>query len=217
MKSYNVELVGAMPLLMHWDNIEGQDELQTWRTRPENKKLSVAGDDRSPAHTWKYSLYNDGEFVTMPFDNLRSCLMAAGKKVPKAKGKGTFKAEAVAGIVINTFHLPFYCNGNLIRWADVEAIEGDFRGHCEAVKKLGFRLFVKRAAVGQSKHVRVRPMFDKWSCRFDATVVDEQITETVLNDLFGIGGRYVGLGDWRPGSPKSPGPFGQFTTKIAGL
>ena len=54
-KMYKVafELVGEMPLLMHWDNIEGGDTLKEWRQDPKNKNQSVPGDDRSPSWTWQ--------------------------------------------------------------------------------------------------------------------------------------------------------------------
>ncbi len=213
MKTYQIELAGLTPLLMHWDNLDGQGLLAEWMAIPENKKNSKAGDDRTPAWTWKTYVYNDGQNVVMPSDNLRKCMLKAGAKVPTGKGKGTFKAEAVAGVVISDLYLPFFVNGRPMPIDRIDAIDGTFKQHCEAVKKLGFELFVKRAAIQRAKHVRVRPMFRSWSCRFGVTVVDEQITENILRRIFKVAGRYMGLGDWRPGCP-TPGPFGQFEARI---
>ena len=46
------------------------------------------------------------------------------------------------------------------------------------------------------------------------TVIDEQVTEKILGELWRIGGFYIGLCDWRPGSPKSPGPFGRYNATL---
>lgn len=214
MERYEIELVGLTPLLMHWDSIEGQDMIQEWLAEPDNKKRSKAGDDRTPPWTWKTYVYHDGKHVVLPSDNIRKCMLKAGAKVPTGKRQGTFKSEAVAGVVISDFHLPFFVNGKQIAWPSIDAIDGEFKEHVAAAQKLGFDLFVKRAAVNQTKHVRVRPMFRNWSCRFGVTVVDDQITETVLRRILDVAGRYMGLGDWRPGA-KTPGPWGQFEAKIA--
>lgn len=215
MKQYQIDLTGVRPLLMHHDNIDFQEELKHWRSRPENAKSSVKGDDRSPAFSWHGCVYHDGEVLSIPSDNMRSCIMESGKKVPKTTGRGSFKVDAVSSIIIDDLFIPLLCNGRTIKWNDIESIDGDFKDHLAAVKKLGFSLLVKRAKIGSAKHVRVRPQFDKWSLSFTVTVVDDNlITEQVLSDLFTVGGRYVGLGDWRPGSPKSPGPYGQFSHQI---
>ena len=49
---YSVTLVGETPLLMHQDNLAWEDAMMQWRKDPANKKVSVAGDDRSPAFRW---------------------------------------------------------------------------------------------------------------------------------------------------------------------
>jgi hypothetical protein len=217
MRSYNVTLRGLRPLIMHWDNIEWADNISTFRTRPENKASGVAGDDRSPPFTWIGCVYNDGERVCIPYDNIRACLMAAGKKVPK-KGRGSFKSEAVSAIDIDTLFVPLFIDGREIQWSKIEALTEPtipFSEHVAKVKELGFSLMVKRASVGQSKHVRVRPVFDKWAISFGVTITNDVVSDTVLNDLFYIAGHMVGLGDWRPGAPKSPGPYGKFEAEIS--
>jgi hypothetical protein len=75
-------------------------------------------------------------------------------------------------------------------------------------------LFVKRARIGNAKHVRVRPRFDSWSVSGTLTVLDDSITTDVLERILTHAGAYAGVGDWRPSSPKSPGPFGRFTSTV---
>src|SRR5882672_3789771 len=93
-------------------------------------------------------------------------------------------------------------------------IEGPrFPDQVEGAKALGFSLFVKRARVGNNKHIRVRPRFDDWSTRGELMIIDDQITNDVVASILDISGRLKGLGDWRP-SAKTPGPFGTFKAKI---
>ena len=78
---------------------------------------------------------------------------------------------------------------------------------------MGFSLFVKRARIGQSKHIRVRPRFDNWAAQGELLVTDEQITENILRDILEMAGKYKGLGDWRPSS-KTPGFYGTFNAEV---
>jgi len=219
MSRYQFELSGQAALLLHADDVEWADTLTAWRLDPANakKKGESSGDDRRPAFTWIGYLYHDGTHVAMPGTNLTSCLRKAGARVPRGRQQ-TFKELAVSGIFIEQEFMEFYSNGKQVPIKSIHSLleESDFRQHVATVEKLGFRLFVKRAAVGSAKHVRVRPRFDSWSIRGTLEVTSDQISAETLGMIFDQAGR-VGLGDWRPGSPKSPGPFGLFSSKIKKL
>ena len=88
-----------------------------------------------------------------------------------------------------------------------------FKEQFDAVEKMGFALKVKRATVGTSKHVRVRAMFKTWTVSGIIQVSEPAITKEILQNMFRIAGRYVGLMDWRPGS-KTPGPYGTFEAAL---
>jgi hypothetical protein len=210
----NFELTGEMPLLMHWDNIEGGDLLKEWRQDPKNKNQSVPGDDRSPAWTWHTYLYTDGEFVTIPQDNLMSALMAGGAQVILKRQK-TYKELSQSGILIASEHLHLeYGEGKQLTMAQVAAIkELSFSKQAEACQELGFRLFCKRAKIGNSKHVRVRPRFEQWRVTGQLQVISDDLQFDKLELIFNYAGR-AGLCDWRPSSPKRPGPYGMFTAKL---
>ncbi len=220
MRKYEVTINGSTPLLMHADNIEWADRMDEWRNAPNNKTASKAGDDRSPAWRWIGSLYHDDKVVSMPSDNLMRCLLEGGAMVPVPGGRSgkTFKAQTQSGMVVNEAYWPVAVRGKTIAMADVRKLmdEKQFAEHKQRVESLGFGLFVKRAAIGQSKHVRVRPRFDEWSIRGSISVWDEQITESVLSDVLRCAGQYKGLGDWRPGG-KTPGSFGMFEAEIREL
>ncbi len=212
MKRFQFTLTGFMPLLMHADNIEGSDELQEWRRKPENKGLSVAGDDRSPAWTWHTYCYHDGKHISMPSESVMVALRQAGAQLILKKQK-TFKELTQSGLLISSEACEFRVNGQQIKWSDILATRDmTFSEQAAACKKLGFELFVKRAKVGTSKHVRVRPRFENWTVTGEIMVLKPEITPEILQQLFELAGR-AGLCDWRPAG-KTPGPYGQANAKI---
>ena len=214
---YAVRIEGKSPMLQHSDNLSWAEQITKWRKDPANKKFSTKGDDRSPAFSWLGSLYFDKGLVVCPSDNLMTCIREGGARCPKPVGRGTWKQDSQSGIMVNEIGWPIVLgNGQTIKQADVETLMGekDFSAHEAKVKELGFELFVKRARIGQSKHVRVRPRFDQWSCEGTLTVLNEAITTEILEDILVNGGCYAGLCDWRPSSPCAPGQFGVFIPTI---
>lgn len=203
---------------MHWDNIDWADQISLKRTeiKEKDKANFAAGDDRCPPDTWKGCVYNDGEFVALPTDNIRSCFMKAGAKVT-LKDRQTFKKAVPSGVIFSDLFVDFLVNGKKIPLTSVEGVKGTFQQQAEAVKALGFSLLVKRAKIGSAKHVRVRPIFKNWSAAGTFNVTDQRITETALKAIVNAAGLYIGIGDWRPDSPQSPGPHGCFTVELEKL
>lgn len=220
-REYEVTLTGLEPLLMHHDNLAWASILNKWVKDPNNKKNSVAGDDRTPAWRWLACLYVEGNTVGIPSDNLMTMLREGASKIT-LKGNTTYKKLVAAGLVVNEILWDLVLpNGKVIKWdEDLKALteENDYSKHEEAAEALGFSLFAKRAAVGSSKHVRVRPKFPAgWKASGTVTVFEESITDEILEMIFSFGGRYSGIGDWRPSSPKSPGPYGRFEAEVKKL
>lgn len=217
MKTFKITITGLSDLLFHADNIEWAEQMKRWRETPENKAKSVAGDDRSPACTWLGSLYHDGERVAIPSDNLMRCLMEGGAQVPVPGGKNgkTFKAQTQSGMLVVEEYWPLLVRGTPIGVEKILALrnEPDFQAHFEAAQKAGFTLLVKRAKIGSSKHVRVRPRFTSWSATGTLQVWDDQLNRAALVDILRLAGANKGLGDWRPSS-RTPGPFGRFEATI---
>jgi hypothetical protein len=215
-RTYKVTLTGETPLLMHRDNIEWGERVQGWQKDPMHKKESVPGDDRSPSWVWLGYCYHDNRVLGMDADNIMSMLRDSGAKVPAARGRGSMKAATQSGIMCNEILWPLKVNGATIPWEGISALkeEPDFHNHVDVVEAMGFNLFVKRAKIGQAKHVRVRPRFDEWSITGTLTVLDTTITQPVLESILQTGGLMVGLGDWRPGSPSKPGQFGRFSVEV---
>ena len=218
-KNYAVTLTGATDLLMHRDNIDFGAKTRAWQKDPANKKMSVAGDDRSPAWSWLSCLYTAGGQVVIDSDNIMSMLRDGGKKCSAPTGRGSMKAQTQSGIICNEIGWPItLADGRNIDSNALLAMvkESEFEEHEKAAQEAGFVLFVKRARVGTSKHVRVRPRFSNWSASGTLTVVDPSITLEMLQHILTFAGCFCGVGDWRPSSPM-PGQFGRFTATITKL
>jgi hypothetical protein len=215
-KTYKVTITGQTPLLMHHDNLAWAEKLKDWQKDPANAAGSIAGDDRSPAMRWIGNLYHEGGYVVVPSDNLMTVLREGGAKCPTGKKGATFKRQTQSGLVVDQSAWMIEVNGGPISMDTIKPLmdEADFSKHVTAIEDLGFTLFVKRAKIGQAKHVRVRPRFDSWACSGTITVFDEMITKDVLQNILTFAGAYAGIGDWRPSSPRSPGSFGKFTAVV---
>lgn len=199
---------------MHNNNIEERDRIEALRKRMKGGK---AGDDRSPAESWKGYLYTseDTGNVCIPSENLLACLLGGGVKV-KVGGKETLKTHSQR-VCFDQLDYDLLVNGKKLAKADVDSISGEFTEQANACRELGFRLHVKPCSVGTSKHIRVRPLFSNWSVSGSFEIEDEDanvLSLTALRDLFTACGRLVGLGDWRPGAPKRPGQYGRFGAKV---
>lgn len=207
------ELRGLTAMLQHKDDIEMADRLDQWRKDPRNKGISKAGDDRSPAWTWQSCLYHDGKHISMASENIMVCLRQAGAQMILKKQK-TFKEISQSGMSILTEFCEFTTGGRQISMHDIIAIRDmSFEQQADACRELGFRLWCKRAKIGTSKHIRVRPRFDDWAIRGELLVVAPELTLDAVRQLFDLAGR-VGLCDWRPGC-KTPGPFGMFEAIVS--
>ena len=190
--------------------------MKAWENDPENQKVSIKGDDRTPAWRWLGYAYNDGQYLGMSADNLMTTLREGGAKVPTGKRGATYKRQSQSGLVVNEILWPIETTTGLIPWQEVLQLRevNDYPAQEAAVQKFGFELFAKRAKIGAAKHVRVRPRFNSWRVAGTITIMDETITKQVLSSILDMAGMYCGLGDWRPSAPSKPGPWGRFTAEI---
>lgn len=216
MERYQISLEGETPLLLHQDNINFSERVRAWQK--ENRSLSQAGDDRTPAWTWIGSLYHDGKWVGLSSDNIMTMLREGGAKVPTGSKNETYKRQTQSGIVLEEICPPLFVGGKRLAMEPIEVLmdEDDFDAHLEAVQGMGFDLLVKRAKVGTSKHIRVRPMFKSWALVTTLVVPDPKesgLTREVLQKILDKAGSLCGLGDWRPSS-RTPGQFGRFKATV---
>lgn len=210
---FRVTLTGRSPLLMSHNNIIARDAISK-----AGKTGGKAGDDRYPADTWKSRLYIHGGKLVMPAENIMAGLGRVGWQI-SIGGKKTLK-QSSQNMQFDDYGLKFTFGGKELTEAQVDSIKGDFDAQSAAAQKIGlglFQLFVKPVSVNGKSHVRVRPKFDEWVASGEFETFDENLTLERLQRLFGMAGLIAGLGDWRPGSPKRPGPFGRFAAKVEKL
>lgn len=221
---FTISLTGTTPLLMHRDNLEWGDRLEQFFRTTKKKGKGAAeepsgkGDDRRPGWKWLGCLYHDGKHVGVTFEMLLKCLAKTGGSFKVGKGTKTYRAVAPVAVQFSAETYPVHVNGKPIPVAPLFELqdETDYLAHTEAATAAGFKLFAKRAPIGQNgKHVRVRPLFANWSVPAITGELDESaIPVSTFKDIVETAGRTEGLGDWRPGSPKSPGYYGMFTAKV---
>jgi hypothetical protein len=216
MRTYHVTLEGVTPLMMHRDNLEFKAIVEKWQRDPANRDKSIPGDDRSPAWNWIGSLYHDGKAVALPTDCVMASCMGAGAEIKAPRGRRTLKAQTQSGMAFADPFLAFTVNGgHPVSMGDVLALQGDeqFENHLTRSRDLGFALDVRRARIGTSKHVRVRPVFEAWQARGVLNVWDDILTADLLGTVFYLAGDKYGLCEWRP-SLRRPGPFGRFRATV---
>lgn len=67
--------------------------------------------------------------------------------------------------------------------------------------------------VGQARVMRTRPIFRNWTLQFTVTLEDgASVNPGDVERALTSAGRLVGIGDWRPGSPRG-GRHGRFTVE----
>jgi hypothetical protein len=59
-------------------------------------------------------------------------------------------------------------------------------------------VYQKTLRVGQSRILRTRPIFRKWSIRFVLKFDNEVMEKADVLDAMRIAGTLIGIGDWRP-------------------
>jgi len=207
-------------LIMHQDNLNYGETVKAWTMQPANKKLTTPGDDRTPAWVWIGYLYHDTRNVGIPSDNLMTMLREGGAKVSTGTKSETFKRQTQSGVIVDQTQWDIIVDGKSIPYAKIKPLIGnnEFQDHIDTAESLGFELFVKRAKIGQSKHIRVRPLFRNWSAEGSITVFDEEVSRLTKDTLFTIlnqAGMMCGMCDWRPSSPRSPGSYGKFIAEIS--
>ena len=175
---YRVKMAGIAPLLQH--NGRLADPLNpTVKMMKEisGKRKKVDADITELAHLeFLGSLYIDKHgAITFP-DRVIEAAIAAGARKTK-EGKTALSALFVEPGVVFDFEGP---KDPEDRWADPA-----YRN-------------VTGVRVGQSRVMRTRPQFDKWSLTFDVSVMEDEISRDMLTRWCEAAGRLLGFGDWRP-------------------
>ena len=129
------------------------------------------------------SLYKNKEGVIYePSSHVEGCLVKAAVnfQIP-GKGKKTYKDLFRAAVFVEQVEIPIV----------PQEYEVDERA----------------VVVNRSRVLRSRPKFDDWKLNFTLTCLDDDMQEGVIKTVLEHGGKFVGIGDFRP-------KFGRFKVNM---
>jgi len=120
--------------------------------------------------------------IYIPSSQIHSCLINAGKDMRiEGKGKATYSKKFGAFVLIDPYEL--------------------------VISPQKYEIDEKAVVVQKSRIIRFRPRWDKWTVEFEVHVLEEGISGEIVKEALDYGGRYAGIGDFRP---EKKGPFGRF-------
>lgn len=188
----SVTITGTRPLLMNRmtpEELEGLDD----KTKKKPKAAAKApAQERAAA-----KVYNEDGRPVMPLENLMACLIEAGKYV-RLDGKrqvSTSKGTILPGLMnieTKTLWLRKPNGGDPDAWG---------------VAEWRYEIRQGRNPNGGEAVAIVRPRFEQWGFRLEAEIDTDEMPEDAYRKLFDLGGKRVGLCDFRP---QCKGIFGQF-------
>lgn len=193
-KSIVVLIKGLNPgLILH--NGALADENNEWTARINGlvKKVKTASSEEVTRQLREArvigGLYLDSEGKpVLPQHMLAAALARGATKVDQKKGKHFMSGISVRG------------NARLIHSGpdDVHEMAKDER----------FQLNIG-VKIGTSTVMGTRPFFREWAAELPITYETDLVDEDTVVRIVAAAGRYIGIGDWRPSSPK-PGKYGRF-------
>ena len=155
---------------------------------------------------------DDKDVLVCPFENLRSMFIDAGKCWP---GSGLARACGAAVMVEPDF-IPFLdpeTDKPLKYNSQVRVVEHPVSSRRPASGVLAL-LYKAKSSTGK-RIATVRPYLPAWKLKFrigfDGSVFqNDEAIEIFKDNILAYAGGYIGLMAWRPGAPKTPGPFGRY-------
>lgn len=174
------KIEGVSPLLMNRFTEEAAAKVSA------GTSSALQGQRPPPREQAEAKVYRDNNGrPVLPAPNLLACMVEAGRHIKAGKSKiSTMRSSLVpAGISIVEIELPVLPG----------KVEVDSRA--VVIPSTGGRIMCHR------------PRFDVWACKFTLDVDGTMFGEALVRELLDLGGKRVGLGDFRPARR---GPFGRF-------
>ncbi len=186
---YRIRIEGISPIIQH--SASGLDDLQP--INQEIKAITSSRGSRTEAEDARLrqletiaSLWLDAnEQPTIPAAAIRS-------NIEKAARKRREGPQVREGLVVTS-----------------TAFEYDNERYGDTLEELQKSAqFTVPVVVQRNRIMRTRAKFDlPWACVFEIDADDELVSESLLTEWLDIGGRRIGLGDWRP---EKSGQYGRF-------
>lgn len=187
---YRIRVRGLSPIICH----NGAAGLDT-RSAANIEMAHIArrrGSDRTEADEVRLrelgcytSLYLDeGGAPTFPASAFRANIEAAARKLRQG-------SQVREGLIVE----------------EVEVFDYDRALGTTGAELARNAQFTVGVRVGQSRVLRTRARFDRWAATFRVDTDPELVDREQLLVWLDIGGRRLGVGDWRP---QKSGPYGRF-------
>ena len=191
-KSASIDIEGISPGLIMCNGLMA-DPLNDFSIRLEqlnrNKSKSVELlKQKSKVEFFGHAYVDDQSRPVIPIDNIHAALARGSSKFNSMKGKDYFSAIQV------TDHARLIYDGP----ATIEELEAD--------QSFSLRVPV---VVSKQRIIRTRPIFRQWKATLSVEYETDFVDLKTLTEIAQKAGRFAGLGDWRPSSPK-PGKYGRF-------
>lgn len=190
---YRLDITGTMPMLMHADTLADPLNPLTKEMKLISGKRAKTDEDHEAmaAMEFKAALYvgASGEIV-VPSGNISKSLIEGGRVT-------TSGAKIERGVTLLGIESPLIYTGP----RTVDALYEDKR-------------FVDRRSVkvGQTRIMRVRPIFREWSLAAELFADPALLSEEDLGNIATNAGNLIGLGDHR-----KVGGYGRYSVKVVKL
>ena len=191
----NLSLRGIRPIILH--NGRTADPLDPWAKKIKSisskKKKTEEDHEMMSEIEFEAGLYwSDKLGVYMPTDNLQRMFLDACKKIRMGR-------ESI-GIMIDA---EYGCPLIFPNHKNLKKLKNDPKARIR-----------KAVGVNGSKVMRTRPLIETgWTLEVPVELAPDLIDKDTFEQIAAIAGHRIGMGDWRPGAPKVPGPFGRFVVE----
>lgn len=192
---YQVQLRGLAPGLL-MSNGQMSDPAGWYTSRLEELRGTEAAGEEVERQRLRYHvtgrLYlDDQKRIVLPVEMLSSARRKGAAAVSRSHGRKWW-----AGLTVMA-DAPLEVEGGLPPW------DGLWEQDRFVLRTMA------RAANGLPQP-RYRPCFRAWAASVPVEIDTGALDAGVLTRVFAAMGRSVGIGDWRPSSPKNPGKHGRF-------
>ena len=195
MKHITIRIKGIRPIIMHNGRTANPlDEYSRKLKKLSGKRGKTEDDYEAMAQCeLEAGLYWSDELgVYLPCDNIQRMFLDACKKVKLGRQSVGILVDAEYGCPINFEHSRNY----------------------KKLTSLPKYRFQKVVSVSTAKVVRTRPLIPTgWTCEIPVELDPDLIDLDQFLQICDIAGNRIGVGDWRPGAPRTPGQFGRFVVE----
>lgn len=182
MYKLDVEIKGVSPLLQH-KYTEAASE------GPDVPTKEIGTPDWSIE--WYTHMFTEGDYLVQPARHIEGALIKAAALFRiKGQGKKTWKDTVNAYVRVSPENIIHHFEGEPVKRPSIN-LNGDASQHLSVDSR--------RAKVGRAAILRHRLMVGEgWVLPFTVEVLDDQMRQEVLREIFDEAGRSKGISDHRP-------------------